>query len=215
LAPTHTGDGHFNPTSVAVSPDGHQVWVSDASLFGSFSARSAQASDLIWVFNAATGTPLAKIAVGAGPYFMVLSHNGHHAFVAEKVTCDVRQIDTSTYQVVATVTIPVAYGCPFGLAASTQSGVAYAVTGNDHTINAGTQGNALVKVDFTKHEPIVHPNVGTDPVSITLSSTGTTAYVVDADRPVIEVVDTATGSITSTLALPPASRRTTTTSIRH
>jgi hypothetical protein len=116
--------------------------------------------------------------------------------------------------VVANVPVPAGVGYPFGMAASpSKSQVVYAVTGNDHEINAGAQGSALVRVDFATSQAIVHPNIGADPVTVTLARTGTAAYVVDADNPVIDLVDTNTGAVTGTLSLPaPPAPSTSTTS---
>jgi YVTN family beta-propeller protein len=53
-------------------------------------------SDSVYVFDADTGTQVAQIVVGAAPFFIVLSTDGRHAFVVDKLSCDVREIDTAT-----------------------------------------------------------------------------------------------------------------------
>ena len=55
------------PTSVAVSPDGTKVWVSQADMF-----PVSPSSDFLYVFDASTGAQLAHIEVGQGAYFMTL-----------------------------------------------------------------------------------------------------------------------------------------------
>jgi YVTN family beta-propeller protein len=205
VAPSSSSPFGWNPTSVAVSPNGQQVWVSEVDSL----AGSGTTPDYVYVFDATTNTQVAKITVGAGPFFMALSRDGRFAYVADKLSCDVREIDTATYHVVATVRWPSSYGCPFGIAAGPEDDVVYTVTGNDHTIDEGTAGNSFGSVDFATAHAAVHDNIGSDPVTVTLSPDGTTAYVVDADRPVVDLVDPATGSITSTLALPAATPTTT------
>jgi YVTN family beta-propeller protein len=196
----------WNPTSVAVSSDGGQVWVSAVNDTGDTPGNR----DDVDVFATGTGVQVAEIPVGAGPFFMVLSADGRDAYVADKVSCDIRQIDTSTMKVVATVSWPQDQGCPFGLAAA-PDGVVYTVTGDDHTFNEGSAGDAFGSVHFASPAawaPSAPPqatiigSVGTDPVTVALSPNGTEAYVVDADVPAVYAVNTATGAVTSTFTLP-------------
>jgi YVTN family beta-propeller protein len=206
LPPGSTG---WNPTSVAVSGDGRQLWVSAVNDLDEPSGTP----DDVSVFDTATHAQLAEIPVGSGPYFMAMSADGHDAYVADKVSCDIRQIDTSTFKVVSTVSWPAKEGCPFGLAVGPDDAV-YTVTGEDHTFDEGHAGNAFGSVHFTSPQgtaPLqattpptatVLGKVGTDPVTVALSADGTEAYVVDADRPTVDVVDTATGIVTSVFKLP-------------
>lgn len=203
----------WNPTTVAVSSDGGQLWVSAVNDIGD----SPGTRDDVDVFAPATGAQLAQIPVGTGPFFMVMSADGRDAYVADKVSCDIRQIDAATLKVVATVSWPSDQGCPFGLAAGAD-GVVYTVTGDDHTFDEGDAGDAFGSVHFAPSpglwqttgppqttvppQATVLGSVGTDPVTVALSPDGSTAYVVDADQPDVEVVDTATGAVTATFTLP-------------
>jgi DNA-binding beta-propeller fold protein YncE len=186
----------WNPTSVTVSPDGTKVWVSEADL-----SASSTSHDSVYVFSAATDAELARISVGAGPFFMTLSRDGRFGYVADKTSCDLKEIDTTSYQVVASVPWASSQGCPFGLASGPRDNVVYTVTGSDHTINEESPGMAFGSVDFASAHPVVTENVGKDPVTVTVAPDGSTAYVVDADRPVVDVVDPATGAVRSVVML--------------
>ena len=203
LDPLWTSLGHqppFSPTSVSVTPDGQQVWVSEVDQVDDQDG-TVGAPDSVYVFDAASHAQLAAITVGRGPFFMALSRDGRDAYVADKLSCDVRTIDTATDRVVATVRWPSRHGCPFGLAAGADDDVVFTVTGDDHTINLGAEGDSFGSVNVaTSH--VVADNVGADPVTMAVTGDGRTAYVVDADLPEIDVVDTTTGSITSRWALP-------------
>jgi DNA-binding beta-propeller fold protein YncE len=56
-------------------------------------------------------------------------------------------------------------------------------------------------VDLSSSRIELRRPVGEDPVAVALSPGGSTAYVVDAFLPVVDVVDTATGSIISNLSI--------------
>jgi len=187
-----------NPTSVAVTPDGKEVWVSEVD----DADGSSTTPDAVSVFDTTTGAQMARIPVGTGPYFMTLSHDGRDAYVADKSSCDVREIETATFRVVSTVDWPSSHGCPFGIAAGPDDNLVYTVTGSDHTFNQDHAGNAFGSVDFATDNARISGDVGRDPVTVALSGDTATAYVVDADRPVIEVVDPTDGTIKTTLTIP-------------
>jgi YVTN family beta-propeller protein len=200
LLPELGPSGSWYPTSVAVSPDGRYIWVSSASTLGP--PTSGTPPDRVYVFDSATHAEVASVSVGQGPYFMVLSTDGLYAYVADKVSCDMKEIAASTFQVVATVSAPSGDGCPFGVAPGAADGVAYAVTGRDHTVRPGAQGDALEIFAFPTSTLITHKNVGVDPVTVTTSSLSNFVYVVDANRPELYGVDPVTGAVKTTWHLP-------------
>jgi DNA-binding beta-propeller fold protein YncE len=179
------------------------VWVSEVDLLGGSN------QDFVYVFDAVTDAQLARIGVGVGPYFMTLSRDGRGAYVADKISCDVRELDTATYQVVRVVAWPSSHGCPFGLAAGLEDGMVYTVTGSDHTINEGAAGTSFGIVNFATSTVVVHDGVGTEPVTLTMSPDGTRIFVVDAARPTAYIVDPATGLVSSAFTLPTSVLRTT------
>jgi YVTN family beta-propeller protein len=156
--PPPTGSLGWNPTSVAVTPDGHQVWVSEVNDLNESNVQgSASPPDFVYVFATGSTAQIAQIPVGTGPFFMVLSRDGRDAFVADKVSCDVREIDTTTFRVVATVPWPSTHGCPFGLAAGPDTNSVDTVTGTDHTFNEASAGNSFGSVDFATSHGLLWP----------------------------------------------------------
>ena len=152
--------------------------------------------------RAAAPASVATIPVGSGPFFLALSGDGREAYVADKLSCDIREIDTATFRVVATVGWPLSRGCPYGIATGPNDNIVYAVTGSDHTLSEGHAGNAFGSADFATGQAHVSGHVGQDPVTVALSLDATTAYVVDADRPVIDLVDPTDGSIKAAFTIP-------------
>ena len=82
------------------------------------------------------------------------------------------------------------------------TGIVYTVTGSDHTLpHAGQQGQTFGSVDFATARRVLDTRVGADPVTVTMSRSGSTAYVVDADRPAVDVVDPKNGAVRSVVSL--------------
>jgi YVTN family beta-propeller protein len=196
--PSQTAD--WFPTSVSVTPDGKQVWVSSTSV----DDLGPRSTGFVYLFSATTDAELTRIPAGEGAFFMTLSADGRYAYVADKESCDVKEIDTGTLRVVATVRTLTTYGCPYGLAATSTDGVIDTVTGSDHTLGLGNQGNVMEQIDFsTSTVRIVH-GVGPDPVTVTENPVTRLAYVIDADSPLVTVVDTQNDKVLGTLNLAPS-----------
>ncbi|MCL5948335.1 MAG: YncE family protein [Actinobacteria bacterium] len=191
LCPSGVPDYCWYPTSVAVTPGGKEVWVSEASTVAGHSSIAASLPgvvpypDYVYVFSTTSYKQLASIRVGNGPYFMTMSRDGSYVYVAAKAGCEMDQISTATLAVVATVQTPASYGCPFGVAAGTSNSIAYSVTGNDRTVDVGSEGDVLEVVNFATGLVNVHGGVGTDPVTVSVSPSNGLIYVVDAKSPAI------------------------------
>ncbi|MCL5446173.1 MAG: YncE family protein [Actinobacteria bacterium] len=189
--PSGVPDYCWYPTSVAVTPDGKELWVSEASTVAGHSSIAAflpgvvPYPDYVYVFSAISYKQLAGIRVGNGPYFMAMSRDGRYVYVAAKAGCEMDQISTATFTVVATVHTLTSDGCPFGVAAGASSSIAYSVTGNDRTVDAGSEGNVLEVVNFTTGLVSVYGGVGADPVTVAVSPGSGLIYVVDAKSPAI------------------------------
>ncbi len=192
----------WHPTSVAVTPDGKHVWVSSASVIG----LTPTDPDFVYVFSAATGAELTRIPVGRGAFFMSLSRDGKYAYVADKESCDVKEIATAEFRVIATMRTPGADGCPYGLSATSTDGVVEAATGSNNTLGLGKQGDVLEQLDFRTSRTAVLRGVGPDPVTVTVAPSGAHAYVLDAVSPFVTVVDTRSNKILGMLDLAPSER---------
>jgi hypothetical protein len=59
----------------------------------------------------------------------------------------------------------------------------YAVTGDNNTFDSGPSGNAFLTVNTTTSAYAALPLQGSNPVTVTLTPHGTTAYIVDATHP--------------------------------
>lgn len=173
----------WRPTSVAVSPNGKDLWVSESG-----AAAPSSSNDDVYAFSTSTGTLLARITVGRGAFFATLSTDGHFLYVADKESCDVREIATASFRVVSVVQVPRADRCPFGVAAGDRDETALAVTGTDHSAAVGPAGNDLLEIDFATGTVRASHPVGLDPVTVATRPGRHLAYIVDADRPAVYVV---------------------------
>ena len=87
-AEARTGD---HPNAAAVSPDGHEVWVTN------------QGGGTLSVFRAGTLAPVADIPVGRQPVALLFSPDGKRLYVANSGSDSVSVVDTATHAVRQTV----------------------------------------------------------------------------------------------------------------
>jgi DNA-binding beta-propeller fold protein YncE len=104
---------------------------------------------------------------------------------------------------VAKVDTPARDGCPYGLAPTATDGVVDVVTGSDNTLKLGHKGDVLEQVDFRSSTLKSVHGVGPDPVTLTTDPKKGLAYVVDADSPLVTVVDLGDLKVVGRLDLDP------------
>ncbi len=161
----------FTPTSVAITPDGKEVWASAPSATTALSsfagvnlyagqspypncARAGSGSGqgtipgYVYAFSASGGRLLAAIATGDTPFFMTMSRDGRDVYLADKAACTVTEISTVTFQVARIVHLPAPLGCPYGISLGPAPSTVYVATGTDHTFKVGSAGRYLAGVDM-------------------------------------------------------------------
>jgi hypothetical protein len=101
---------------------------------------------------------------------MTLSSDGSEAYVADKESCDVREINTSSFITTRVMKLDSKYGCPYGIAATSVRGIVVTVTGSDHTLGLGGQGDAMENLNLNDSTVSVVHGVGPDPVTVSYSA---------------------------------------------
>jgi YVTN family beta-propeller protein len=173
----------INPQSVAVTPDGSQVWVADT---GPQTGGSSLGG--IDVVSTATDKVTARLKLPSGPEVITFSPSGATAYVTS--SAGVFVIDTATLKVVKVIR---GLGDPEGVAVSPDGDTVY--------VTNTAQG--LVDVISAATDRITGTiKVGQLPWQIVLSSNGATAYVADGDSDAISVIATASGKVTDTISDP-------------
>jgi len=169
-----------DPQSVAVTPDGTQVWVADSG-----PQTGGPSLGGISVISTATDTVTATLPLPTDPRVIAFSPSGGTAYVTSGAGLLV--INTATLQVVATIH---GLGNPEGVTVSPDGNTVYVtntVQGVVEVISAATNTvTGTIKV-------------GQLPWQLVLSSDGSTLYVADGDSDAISVISTASDSVTDTI----------------
>jgi YVTN family beta-propeller protein len=170
----------INPTSVAVTPGGGQVWASDTGPQTGLPSLGA-----ISVISTATNTVTSTLKLPTDPRAIAFSPSGSTAYVTTSVGLYV--INTATVKV--TGLIP-GLGNPEGVTVSPDGKTVY-VTNTDR---------GLVDVISAADRRVTRTiAVGQLPWQLVLSSDGGTLYVADGDSNAVSVISTATDKVTSTI----------------
>jgi YVTN family beta-propeller protein len=173
----------INPMSVAVTPDGKQVWAADTGPQTGLPSLGG-----ISVISTATDTVTSTLKLPADPREIAFSPSGATAYVTTGKGLYV--IDTATLKVVCVIG---GLGDPEGVAVSPDGKTVYATN--------TAQGLVDVISAATNHvtRTIV---VGQLPWQLVISANGKTMYVADGDSNAISVVSTASDTVTTTISDP-------------
>src|SRR5229473_694523 len=160
---------------------------------------AAYKTNHVEVFNTFTKTLVAEIPVQVQPLGVAITPNGAFAYVTNSgKICDicaaiqspsVSVIDTSTYQVVAT--IPVG-NYPIGVAITPDGAFAYVANFNSNNVSV---------IDTVTNTVTATVGVGTGPTGVAITPNGAFAYVTNYYSRSVSVINTATNAVVATIAV--------------
>jgi YVTN family beta-propeller protein len=172
-----------DPTNLAVTPDGSQVWVADT---GPQTGEPSLGD--ISVVSTATDTVTATIPVPwTDPHAIAFSPSGTTAYVT--TSAGVIAYNTATRRVSALIP---GLGDP--------QGVTVAPNGTVYVTN--TEGNVVDVISGKINRVTATIPVGQLPWQMALSPDASTLYVADSDSDAVSVVSTATDKVTGTISVP-------------
>ncbi len=173
----------INPTSVAVTPDGSQVWVADT---GPQTGLPALAD--VKVISTASDTVTSTLKLPTDPRTIAFSPSGSTAYVTSSI--GVYVISTATRRV--TGLIP-GLGNPEGVTVSPDGKTVYVTN---------TAQNQVDVISAATNRVTRTIGTGQMPWQLVLSSDGGTLYVADGDSNAVSVISTASDTVTSTISDP-------------
>jgi YVTN family beta-propeller protein len=183
---TVTLDG-LHPTSLALSPDGSQLYVARAADLG------GPAPGELVIHDAVTLQTTGIVAVGRAPADIALSPDGTRAFVVNTGSNDVTVVALATGLVVATVTV----GVSPTSAVVTPDGSAVYVT--------NAVGDSVSRISTATNTVTTTTTVGAQPTGIDVTPDGSRVVVATAGRAPsggsVTVIDTLTNAVTATYPL--------------
>ena len=172
--------------TLAATPDGTSIWVSENILVPPFPATMA-------VIDPATNT-FTTFPLGHGtdaPQSIAFTPNGAFAYVADGFDNRVAVIDTATHTEVATVAV----GSRPAYVAITADGAAAYV--------ANLTANSVSVIDTATNTVTATVPVGAFPRALAFTRDGASAYVSNFNGNSLSVIDTATKTVTATVPLSP------------
>jgi YVTN family beta-propeller protein len=171
----------INPESLAVNPDGSQVWAADTG------PQTGQPSlGGISVISTATDTVTSTLKLPTDPRAIAFSPSGATAYVTTSQGLYV--IDTATLKV---VTVIGGLGSPEGVVVSPDGKTVYVTN---------TVRDAVDVISAATNQVTRAIQVGQLPWQLVVSANGKTIYVADGDSNAISVVSTASDTVTNTIS---------------
>jgi YVTN family beta-propeller protein len=168
------GNANPFPTGLAVSADGHTLYVAD------------QLADAVSEVDLYGSHPTTTVPVGHNPYAVRLSADGRRVFVANQGANTVSVLDAGTGAVAATTTV----GTHPDAFTTDRRGRLYVSNGDSDTVSVlDPAGTSLL--DTIGLAPYPGAPVGSNPEGLTVSPDGRTLYVANAGDNDVAVVDLA------------------------
>jgi YVTN family beta-propeller protein len=184
-ASTGSGRSDVNltsPGSIAVSPDGSQLYVGNVGLGTTVAVLNANNSS----------APSSAITVGQDPLGIAFTPDGRFAYVASQAAGNVSVIDTSSQTVTTTIPAFDLPAAPCALAV-TPDGAEVVVVGGCGVANGG------IGIIDTATNTVNTIGGDTDPYeAVAMSPDGTKAYAYDRMNGDIQIVDPRAGTIGAT-----------------
>lgn len=172
----------FNPTDLAVSPDGTQLWVTDTG-----PQTGAGSPTDIDVISTATDKVTATLPLLSAPAQIAFSPSGASAYVTTAAGLWI--FDTATDHLAGVVS---GLGDPHGIAVSPDGSTVYVTNTADNVVDV---------ISAASHKVTATIPVGQLPWGVALSAKGGTLYVADPDSNQVSVINTKTDAVTSTISL--------------
>ncbi|HWG26406.1 beta-propeller fold lactonase family protein [Actinospica sp.] len=162
--------------SLAVSPNGEQVWVNGPSSIATVDTK--------------TGTVVATLDTPRDDG-VAFGGKAGNAFVAEELTNTLNVYDSATLRQVATV--PAAFRFPSAVAVTPNGETAYVTSQSGSTVRA---------VNLVSGTPTADISVGDGPSSITATPDGEYVLVVNNTDSTLSVIATSTDTVVATVSIP-------------
>lgn len=187
------------PTGLAVSPDGGAVYLSATARYDITPAA-------LLMINTSTNVA-TTIAVGKYPAGVALSPDGSIAYVADwahygessKGADTVWVFDTATKTVVGQIGVG---NEPHAVVASPDGRRAYVINNGNGVPGSSTMSVIDTAADSASVSTVIATiKVGNEPIDVAVSPDGRHAYVTDLYDGSVQVIDTATNSLTTKILL--------------
>lgn len=166
----------FDPSGIAFTPDGKQVWVTDSGP-GTGSGSPSGVS----IINAATNKVTATLPVNAPPQKVAFSPDGKLAYIT--TSSGLLVINTANHSLVAQIP---GLDQPHGVAVSPDGADVYVTDSGDSRVSV---------IDASTNQVVASIPVGELPWGVIVSPNGKLAYVADADSDEVSVIATATNKV--------------------
>ena len=179
------------PGALAVSPDGAELYATD-SLNSTIYVISTATNKLVSSFEVPT-SPNSAIF---GPRAMAFSPDGTKLYVTDAGAVSV--VDTANDSVSSTIAFS---GTAWAIAVSPNGELVYALLWE-----SGNAAGTVAMID-TATGAVSKVTVGSAPYGLSFTPDGSKAYVADCQGNSVSIIDTATGTVTGTVAAAPIRAR--------
>ena len=177
------------PSSVAITPDGRRVYVTNAG-------SGTIAGTTVSVIDALTSSVIATVPVGSDPSGLTITPDGARAYVANGAANSVSVIDTGSNTVTATISVGRE---PVGVAISADGRRAYVPNAGSGAV----AGTTVSVIDTDSNTVTATIPVGTGPSGVAVTRDGGRGYVTNGAANSVSVINLVTRKTTRTIPVGP------------